>query len=166
MDKKEAVMNEGNDFAAFYRENLDLIYHYIYRIIPNRQLAEDLTQETFYTALVKQDELWGHPNPKLWLMRIARYKMMEFRKSMRYRKTEPLDPEGIEAAELDAGYGITELNVIAGNMLGEKEWQLIKKYYLFGATISELAEAEGISENNMRVRLSRWTKQLRNKIDG
>ncbi len=163
MKKREAV---NFDFAAFYRENLEIVYHYIYRIFPDREIAEDITQETFYTAYKKQDELWKHPNPRFRLMRIAKYKMMEFRKYMRYRNAEPWEAERFELAEEDSGYGMKELDVTAESTLSEKEWLLIKKYYLFGVTISELAEAEGITENNMRVKLYRWTKRLRSRIDG
>lgn len=170
MGEKEAVMSVDNgvnqDFEAFYNENLEMIYHYIYRIFPNKQIAEDITQETFYVAFKKQDELWKHPNPRYRLIRIAKYKMMEFCKKMRYRNTEPWEPERYELAEEDVSYGIKELDVTARSTLGEKEWCLIKKHYLLGVTISELAEAEGITENNMRVKLSRWTKRLRNHIEG
>lgn len=170
MEEKEAVMSVDNgvnrDFAVFYKENLEMLYHYIYRVFPNKQIAEDIMQETFYVAFKKQSELWEHPNPRYRLLRIARYKMKEFRKKMRYRNTEPWEPERFDLAEEDVSYDIKELDVAACHMLGEKEWRLLKKYYMFGVTISELAKAEGITENNMRVRLSRWMKTLRNQIEG
>lgn len=169
MGEQEAVMNVNNDvncdFAAFYKENLEMIYHYIYRMFPNKQIAEDITQETFYVAFRKQNELWEHPNPHYRLLCIAKYKMMEFRKKMRYRNTEPWEPERYELAEEEAGYVIKELDLTAIDTLGEREWHLIKKHYMFGVTISELAKAEGITENNMRVKLSRWTKRLRNQLE-
>ncbi len=169
MEEKKAVMSVENgvnhDFAVFYKENLQMIYHYIYRMFPNKQIAEDIMQETFYVAFKKQGELWEHPNPRYRLLCIARFKMKEFRKKMYYRNTEPWEPERYDLAEEDVSYDIKELDVAACNALGEREWCLIKMHYLFGITISELAEAEGITENNMRVRLSRWTKRLRKQIE-
>ena len=154
------------DIEKVYEEYFETVYKYLFCLTHNSDLSEELTQETFYTAYKKQDELWKHPNPRFRLMRIAKYKMMEFRKYMRYRNAEPWEAERFELSEEDSGYGMKELDVTAESTLSEKEWLLNKKYYLFGVTISELAEAEGITENNMRVKLYRWTKRLRSRIDG
>ena len=62
-------------------------------------------------------------------------------------------------------YEKIELELTALAMVSDEEWMLIKKYYLYGATIAELAEAYNITENNMRVRLSRLKKKLRDKIE-
>jgi len=154
-----------DEFAKFYTQNYDLIYKYAYQMFQNKYIAEDIVQETFCIALRKQNELRDHPNPKWWLLRTARYKIAEVRRRMKYWCMEPLELDRPELAREDARFDIKELEMMALTTVGEKEWQLMKKYYLFGTTISELAEAEGITENNMRVRLSRWTQRLRKGIE-
>jgi RNA polymerase sigma-70 factor (ECF subfamily) len=154
-----------NGFAEFYNQNYDFVYKYVYRVFQNKFISEDIVQETFYTALLKQDELWGHPSPHLWLLRTARFKILEFHRRMRYWCMEPLDQGKPELAEEDPNFNIKELEMTAPITIGEKEWNLIKKYHLFGVPIAELAKAEGITDNNMRVRLSRWTQKLRNELE-
>ncbi len=165
MDERRSALEKDDGFAEFYKNNFERIYKYVYRIFPNKQIAEDIAQETFYTAYLKYGEFRGHPNPQLWLLRIARYKILECRKSMRYRRAEPLEQECPELAKEDVHYSVKELEVSALTMLGEKGWRLIKRRYLFGSTISEMAEAEGITENNMRVRLSRLRSRLKNGLE-
>jgi RNA polymerase sigma-70 factor (ECF subfamily) len=42
---------DAQGFEAFYREQLGLIYCYVYRKVGNRQEAEDLTSSIFLKAV-------------------------------------------------------------------------------------------------------------------
>lgn len=69
--------------------------------------------------------------------------------------------EELELGREELRYEVKELELTALATLDRQEWELVKDYYLYGVTISELASAEGITENNMRVRLWRLKKRLR-----
>lgn len=151
-----------NEIEEIYREYFEDVYKYIYRHIPHIQMAEDVTHEVFCVALKKCDEILNHPYPKRWLMRVARYKIREFHRKMKRWTTEPLEEERTEAGAEEPSYEEMEWEMTALKILSEEEWRLIKNYYLIGVPITDLAEAAGITENNMRVRLHRLKKKLRN----
>ena len=41
---------------------------------------------------------------------------------------------------------------------------MVKAYHVFGTTIAEIARSESVTENNMRVRLFRFRKKLKEEI--
>jgi RNA polymerase sigma-70 factor (ECF subfamily) len=85
-------------FAAVAEELLDDVYGYLLYLTKNRALAEDLTSETFETALRK----WRRFDPRrgthrAWLLAIARSTALDsFRADARRRRRE----ERAEAGEL------------------------------------------------------------------
>lgn len=159
--KSDFYVTDGeNGFAELYRKMYAEIYRYVYRRIFNVQTAEDIVQETFYAAYIKYPEILTCEEAGKWLRRIAKYKMLELHRRMRYRSTVPLEEEaGLGREELC--YRIKELELTALTVLSKEEWRLVRAYYLYGITIPELAASEGISEGNMRVRICRMKKKLK-----
>ncbi|MCI9337489.1 MAG: sigma-70 family RNA polymerase sigma factor [Lachnospiraceae bacterium] len=153
------MSTETDEFAEVYKAYFDDVFKAVYHRIPNRQMAEDITQDTFFAAFRRGEEFLRHPEPKLWLFRTAHNKILEA-----YRKTKRWDMEPLELhqelAAQDCYYEV-ELNLSALAVIGKKGWQVIKAYHVFGNTISEIAESESVTENNMRVRLFRVRKKLR-----
>lgn len=83
MDKKQ--------IEEIYQKNVTTIYKYLCTLTQNSQLAEDLTQETFYQAIKGIDKFRGDCKISVWLCQIAKrlwYK--ELNKKKRYI-TEELD---------------------------------------------------------------------------
>lgn len=164
MEEKLPVNGAADEMARIYRMYFTDVYKFVYRKIPNKQIAEDIAQDTFLLAVKKREEILKHPNPRAWLLRTARYKMMELNRKMNRWDMEYLE----ECPELEAPehhYERIELELTALATVNEKEWDMIKQYYLCGTTITEMAEAEGITENYLRVRLSRLRKKLRDSME-
>lgn len=159
MKERESALDKADGFAEFYSEHYETVYKYVYREIPNKQIAEDIAQDTFLVALEKADVFRKHPEPKLWLLRTARNKMMEMYRRMRYWGCEPLS-ENMELAREEPMFEYKEVDLSALAILSEEEWALFKRRYLYEDTVSELAESLGITENNMRVRFTRIKKKL------
>lgn len=149
---------------AIYKEHYRKVYKFVYRNLRNKQMAEDITQDTFYAALKLGDDFLLHPKPELWLMVTARYKMYELYRKMKRWAAVSLEEECLGLAVSETDYEDVELELTALTIIDEEEWRLIKNYYLTGITIAELAESEGITENNMRVRLTRLKKKLRDAM--
>ena len=126
---------------------------------PAEKLAKDVLQETYYVAYKKWDILCEHSNPMGWLINTAKNKIRELNKSLKKIECE-VDLDADEYTFTEDGYGKSELDLIITKGLTEEEKNRFYKYFLHGYSISELAQLEKISENNMSVRISR----LRSKI--
>lgn len=61
---------------GLFRETGSAILQLVYRFTGDRQLAEDVAQQTYFLACLKIEPLRAHPNPKGWLFTTARYLMM------------------------------------------------------------------------------------------
>lgn len=164
MREGQPVHGKTDEFSKIYMAYFDDVYKAVYRRIPNRQIAEDIVQDTFLVAFKLGGEFLKHPEPKLWLFRTAHYKMLELYRRMKRRAAEPLEEERLELAKEDCRYGEIELDMAALAAISAEEWRMIKAYYLAGTTITELAESEAITENHMRVRLFRFRRKLKETI--
>ncbi len=89
-----------------YRENAQAIYKYLCGLTQDREMAGELTQETFFQAVRGIDKFRGDCKISVWLCGIAKklwYKELEKR---RRHKTIPLDEtipanESVENQSLD-----------------------------------------------------------------
>ncbi len=161
MKEKDPITNMPDELADIYEKYFDAVFKYVYREIPHKEMAEDITQDVFYVALKKGKDFLEHSEPKLWLLRTAWFKMRELHRKMKRWATEPLDEGSPELGVEEGCYEEVELELTALAILDEKEWKLIKRYYFGGCPISVLAKEEGITDNNMRVRLYRMKKKLK-----
>lgn len=60
------------------------VYQYIFYLVKNHQVAEDLIQETFIKVLKAHKQFRGESSEKTWLFSIARHTVMDhFRKQQR-----------------------------------------------------------------------------------
>lgn len=81
------------DFENIYNLNVHRIYDASYRMVGNRQDAEDITQETFATAYQKMDGFRGESKISTWLYTINRNICLRFlqnRRKMSFEKMEEL----------------------------------------------------------------------------
>ena len=60
------------DIETVYREQFSAVYRYILSISRNEDLAEEITQETFFKALKKLDSFRGETSIRVWLCQIAK----------------------------------------------------------------------------------------------
>ena len=69
-----AYANDSNEaFDILLERHKDRIYTYIFRIVKNRELTDDIFQETFVKAImtIKQKRYSEHGKFSGWLTRIA-----------------------------------------------------------------------------------------------
>ncbi len=154
---------EMEEFGKVYKAYFDEVFKAVYHRTSNRQMAEDITQDTFFAAFKQREGFLAHPQPKLWLLRTAHNKLCKlYRKAKRWGM-EPLE-ECLELATQDCHYGEIELDLAAVATISEAEWRMVKAYHVFGTSIAEMARSEAVTENNMRVRLFRFRKKLKDQI--
>lgn len=154
----------------FLKELMGEAYERIYIFIDRRQVdkgfVEDIVQETFLEAYRKAEILMEHPNPLGWLYLTARNKMLSMNSS---EKSQYLFPDGdvvgLERGRMeDRHYGEVELEESIKATVSEKEYQMLRDYYLNGYNSNEVAEKYGMEGSNLRMRVSRLKKKLRETL--
>ncbi|NLX93778.1 MAG: RNA polymerase sigma factor [Clostridiales bacterium] len=60
------------DFSDVYEKYFKQVYAYIYTLCGNKNIAEEITQETFFKALQKIDGFRGDCKISVWLCQIAK----------------------------------------------------------------------------------------------
>lgn len=82
----------------------DLLRFAKYRL-GDESMAQDMVQDTFIAAYENLDQFKGDSNPKTWLARILRNKIVDFFRSAYYRNTifegQPSEDEGAESQLFD-----------------------------------------------------------------
>lgn len=69
----------------------DYLLNYAFFRVRNRELAEDLMQETFISALKSQDTYNGTANEKTWLTAILKNKIIDYYRSKLNKQTKITD---------------------------------------------------------------------------
>ncbi len=135
-------------------------------------LAEDLTQQVFFTAWMKREELQNHPQVRAWLYKTVRYTFNNFlRKQLYYQKmqamsldapnatgcSQPITEDVLEA--LLAGEPSDAMQPIL-NRLSAKDQLLYHHLYLLPRDIPSLCLQYGISEKALKKRIYRLHQRL------
>ena len=91
------------DIEKLYREYFTPVYRYTLSLVHDPDMAEEITQETFFRALKKINDYRGEASLKVWLCQIARN--LSFDSLKRQSKTTALTKHGDESDdyELPAG---------------------------------------------------------------
>ena len=92
------------DIEKLYREYFTPVYRYTLSLVHDPDMAEQITQETFFRALKKINDYRGEASLKVWLCQIARN--LSFDSLKRQSKTTALtkhDDDESDDYELPAG---------------------------------------------------------------
>lgn len=152
------------DIDAAYREYAVMVYKFLLSLCYEEELAEELTQETFYQAVRSVDRYDGSCKVSTWLCQIAKhlwYREMERRK----RKS---------TSELTADMESLEKPVEEQLTLKEEKMELFRKVHVLdeiskeivllrvtGAfSFKEIAELFGKNENWARVTYYRAKQKI------
>jgi len=181
LDKKEltriikgAQKGDSRAKQALYLESSRSVYFLAYKILKNKEDAEDITQDVFITVFDKLDELKKPVTYTKWVNRITANKCMSF-----LRKTRPLivdEQDILEALELNEDvessapeklYDDEETRRIILEIidtLPEIQRVCIMFRYFNQLTIEEIAGITGTNVNTVKSRLATARKKLRAAI--
>ena len=164
-------LRQGERTAA--EEFVDLYYERIYLFMRavghDRQISEDLTQETFLRAWYHIGQLRDGKALNGWLFRIAGNVSRLQRRRLKDKETVCLDdiepPEGGVEGSLRAGEREQYDHVQqAVTRLPWKLKEAIVLHYMEQLTIAEAAEAAGIRQGTLKSRLNRALEALRKEV--
>ncbi|MDO5794264.1 MAG: sigma-70 family RNA polymerase sigma factor [Turicibacter sp.] len=85
---------------AVYVENSKIVYGYLISLTQDQDLAEELTQETFYQASKTLHQFKGDCKLSVWLCQIAKF--LWYKQLKKQKKIETLSMDDI--SELEVGY--------------------------------------------------------------
>lgn len=170
---EEARQTNLRHYAQFVREHEANILTYVYRMIGNKEDAEDITQ----SALLQAWETWNRVDPELsggyvkWCYRIARNLAIDL---MRKRKPRTADDEEMErAADLRVlkPEDVYEHRVQSNEVreciqaLNEKYREVLVLRYQEDMSYEKIAEILELPISTIETRIFRAKKMLRQRLD-
>jgi RNA polymerase sigma-70 factor, ECF subfamily len=168
---ERAQAGDAEAFGRIYDRYLDTVFRFIYFRVGNRQLAEDLTADTFLRALKRIGSFtWQGRDPGAWLVTIARNLVADHFKSGRYRlevttgdvldaDREDRGPEGSpEAAVVDHITNVALLTAV--KQLNPEQQECIVLRFLQGFSVAETAQAMGKNEGAIKALQYRAVRAL------
>lgn len=180
---RRAQSGELEAFEALTLRHEERVYSLAMRMLRHEQDAEDVTQQTFLSAIEHLDGFRGDSSFSTWLLRIAAHaalKVIRKRKGLQAisfeAATEPSEtfdsvprPDFIadwrqSPEELVHQREIHGLLNSALERLDEKHRLVFLLRDVEGLSIKETADALGLSESNTKVRLLRARLQLREQL--
>ena len=158
--------SEAGDVIGIYRGTVQELYRFVSRRSGgSRELAEDITQETYLRA-VREWRNGRRPDvPLAWLQTVARRLLLNHYR----RKT----PELVESARIDAlfdqappdGSDAAALVYWGLARLSRRRGELLEAFYLEGKKTAVIALEFGISQRAVEGRLRRARQALRTRLE-
>lgn len=165
MGKKRNSLEERTEIDRLYVEYKPKLMQFVMATVENEDVAEDIVQDTFYEALRKYDVFKEHPHQIGWLYKAAGYKIKEYLRKMQLRNSVCMESDVIdEVLDYEGGYNEAESQMILYETLTQDELLRFRRYYIWGESTEEIAKKENITENNMRVRLTRLRQKIENAL--
>lgn len=167
---KSAVLPEQDAFfEELYRQYVEKLVRYASHKL-DRNIAQDVVQDTFHDAIRNVDKLMIHENPGGWLMQTVKYKIMENqRRQIRYTQrflsldsdelfVSPSSPDDF-VSELCQSHLASPIEKIR-HVLTEEEMYLLKRLIIDKASHLDVAAELGITVWTCQKRLERIRKKL------
>ena len=164
---EKAKANDNEAMEELIRQNYNFVKSYLIKLTLNYDLAEDLTQETFYKALIKIKAFKIEAKFSSWLIVIATnlYKDFLKKKGRNYEDIDELNMEGdfnTEAAVL-ASIEFKELLNILKDMPYEKRMPFILKNF-YQNSYEEISNIMNCSTGTIKSRIHYCVKIIKEKM--
>ncbi|MHC4424835.1 MAG: RNA polymerase sigma factor [Planctomycetota bacterium] len=166
-----ARLKAGNRTAAaeLVDEYYERIYLYMRRLGHDRQVSEDLTQESFFNAWHHMGQLRDGKALDSWLYRIASNASKLYWRKHKHKEVvgiESIDVPDSSEGECDKVGHYEELEQLKNAVarLPVKLRETIVLHYMQQLTIAEAAGAAGIREGTFKSRLNRALRALRKDV--
>jgi RNA polymerase sigma-70 factor (ECF subfamily) len=167
---------QGGDreaFAQLYDAYVDTVFRYVLVRVASRQLAEDLTSETFLRAMRRIDTFtWQGRDIAAWFVTIARNLIADHVKSAKFRfEVTTADmrdaDERVDAPDTEVLARLRDERLVeAIRGLGPDQAECITLRFLQGLSLADTAKVLGKSEGAVKQLQLRATRALRKSLDG
>lgn len=164
-------------FDSFYNKYHQDLYNYVFYLVKNTTLTEDLIQEIYIRVIKSYDNFRGESSEKTWLFSIARHVTYDhFRKQQRLRKHQNETFDWDESARYIESTDILPDEITIQN----EQMQSVFKYlnqctidqknviilrYIQGFSLQETAEILNITVSKVKTTQHRGIKTLRKLLE-
>ena len=155
------------EFEEVYRQYFAPVYRYLLALCRDEQMAEELTQETFFKALEAIDSFRGECQLRVWLCQIARNSYHSAcRRNRRRRELTDQLPSG---EDLEAGFADRDAALRLHRLLHSlpEPYKEVFSLRTFGELpFAQIGELFQKSESWARVTYFRARQRLKEEFDG
>ena len=155
---------------AIYKKYCKCVYNFLYKLTNDIELSEELTQETFYTAIKKINTLNKKESIRTWLYQIAKNKWKDYLKK---NKTANIDLDENTVENLVANCDIEEDMIAKDNiiefykkihMLDIDTREIIYLKIIRNFTFKEISQILGKNEEWARTKFYRGKLKLKESL--
>jgi RNA polymerase sigma-70 factor (ECF subfamily) len=155
-----ALAMDEDAFRAFYDRTARALWAYLSRTSGDRQLADDLLQESYYRLLKSHVTFESEAHRRNYLYRIATNLVRDTRRGRR-----PAFAEGFDVSELETPHGPADAEQRtdvrrALRRLKPRERALLWLAYAQGSSHSEIAGVLGVKTASIKLLLFRARRKL------
>ena len=171
-DKTQIELAKQGDQVAFRQIMVryqDFVYSICLTMLKDRHLAQEAAQDSFVKVYKSIRRFKEDSKFSTWLYTLAYRTCLDYLKKKK-RMIENLDHQyGLINSDISAQASMEEkerasLMRDAMNKLPEFDRRVLELYYLQDMNIRELSKIMGLKENNIKVRLHRSRKLLREEL--
>ena len=153
-----------DNMDEIYRRHAQTVYKFLLSLCGDGDLAEELTQETFYQAIRSIDRFDGSCKLSVWLCQIAKH--LWYQHLRKQKREAPLPDEPPELPIPSAEEGLLEqegrLELLRKiHALPDPQREVVYLRSFGGLTFREIGDVLGKTENWARVTFYRGKEQLR-----
>lgn len=156
------------DFDSIYNDYSRLVYWAAYRVLNNRELTEDVTQNVFISVLKNMENIVVLPDAQIkgWLYRVAVNAALDAKRRL---GREVLSDEPVGADVVDSGSSPEEQtmnNIVHAavrevlSAMDDIYREPLMMFYYSEMSILDIAAALNITEGTVKSRMSRGRKIL------
>jgi len=153
------------EWLMTYRETVPDLYGYLARRTGgNRELSEDIVQESYLRAL----ESWNHKgvpdSPPAWLKRVAQNILIDYLRRSKWIDKSAIRPEAgaVDPPAYDPRKSLEIFSAISS--LGRKKAAILEAFYYEGKSVREIALEMRISERAVEGQLRRARRSLKSLL--
>ena len=156
-----------DDMSAIYRQHAQTVYKFLLAQCRDPDLAEELTQETFYQAVRSIGRFDGSCKVSVWLCQIAKH--LWFQHLRRQERTAPMPEDPLEiplpSAEEDLLARQGQLDLLRRiHGLPELQREVVYLRAFGGLSFREIGAVVGKTETWARVTFYRTKEHLRKDV--
>ncbi len=146
------------DLISAYQGNLFVA---AFNVCKNVEDAKDVVQDTFISYYTSNQKFKDEQHIRAWLFRVAINKAKDVNKSFWHRNKMPLE-DYIETLPFETKEDLNLFETVLN--LPEKYRVVIHLFYYEDLSVKEIARILKASESNVKVRLSRGRKLLKDTL--
>ena len=165
------------ELTRAYQTYCDMVYRIAFVQTKSRAQAEDIQQDVFLALVRYSDRIRSEEHLKAWLIRVTRNACKKLFRSLWIRLTVLYDDTLLKEGEAEgsppgevggdpAASDDTEVVRESVEKLPPDSRTVIHLFYYEEMSVREIAQSLGISEANVKTRLSRARDRLRQMMGG